>query len=58
MNFAQAREKLTEFVCSDCTSQFNCSNPEKRMDFSAARPCRYKRKLPGKRNAKQKSARV
>ena len=53
MNFAQARKKVTEFVCSDCVLQFNCSNPDKRMDFSALRPCRYKRKLPRKRNARQ-----
>lgn len=58
MNFEQARKKVTEFVCSNCALQFNCSNPGKRMDFSAARPCRYKKKLPGKRNAKRESQRV
>ncbi len=49
MNFNEARKKVTEFVCSDCIRKDSCSNPGKRMDFSAERPCRYKRKMPKKR---------
>lgn len=49
MNFEEARKKVTAFVCSDCMRQDDCPNPEKRMDFSAERPCHYKRKQPKKR---------
>ena len=48
MNFEEARKKVTAFVCSDCM-RHDCPNPEKRMDFSAERPCRYKKKKPKKR---------
>jgi len=57
MTIEEARKKVTDYICSDCAIKFNCSNPEKRMDFRDARPCRYKRKLPGKR-VKQESSRV
>ncbi len=57
MNFEEARKKVTAFVCSDCICQDNCSNPQKRMDFSAERPCRFKRKKP-KRRVKPESPRI
>ncbi len=55
MDFDEARKKVTEFVCRDCIRQANCSNPTKRMDFSADRPCPYKRKIP---SVKRKGQRI
>jgi hypothetical protein len=49
MNFEEARKKVMAFVCSECMRQDDCPNPEKRMDFSADRPCHYKRKIPKRR---------
>lgn len=57
MNFEEARRKVTDFVCSDCMRQDDCPNPEKRMDFSAERPCHYKRKKP-KRRVKPEGQRI
>jgi hypothetical protein len=58
VNLEEARKKVADFVCSDCILQWNCSNLGKRMDFGASKPCRFKRKTPGKRNVERESKAV